>query len=195
MNERRDIIAVLVTDHREVEQLFTRLEQLSGPAHDQAGGQAHEQARTLAEQVVFELVRHSVAEEEHLYPAVREYVPGGASLAATELAEHAEAEQTMKRLERMQPADYRFWPTLDRLLGQIRQHVQGEENDLFPRLRQSCPPERLIELGGEVEKAKKLPPTWPHPAVPGNRVGNKLPVPGTGLVDRIRDALTRWGRS
>ncbi|WP_246148499.1 hemerythrin domain-containing protein [Nonomuraea turkmeniaca] len=181
------MIEVLVTDHREVEQMFTELEQLAGGTDDQA--------KTLAEQVVIELVRHAVAEEEYLYPTVRDHVPDGGPLADQELSEHAEAEQTMKQLERLGPSDADFWPTLARLMQQIRHHIQGEENDLFPRLRQACPPEQLTELGGKVQRAKKMAPTRPHPAAPDTPPANKLLAPGTGLVDRLRDALTGRGRS
>ncbi|GAA2670528.1 hemerythrin domain-containing protein [Nonomuraea recticatena] len=187
MDERNDVIAVLVTDHREVEQMFTELEQMS----EGAG----EQAKTLAEKVVIELVRHAVAEEEYLYPTVREHVPDGGQLADQELAEHAEAEQTMKTLERLEPSDPEFWPTLRQLMEQIRHHIEGEENNLFPRLRQACPEEQLVELAGKVQQAKKMAPTRPHPAAPDTPPGNKLLAPGTGLVDRMRDALTGRGRS
>ncbi|GAA2355072.1 hemerythrin domain-containing protein [Nonomuraea africana] len=187
MDEQQDVVAVLVTDHREVEQMFTQLQQMVGDIG--------ERAQMLAEKVVIELVRHSVAEEEYLYPAVREHVPGGDQLADTELAEHAEAEQTMKRLEGLEPSDAEFWPTLEQLMAQIRHHIQGEEDDLFPRLRESCSQEQLIELGGKIQQAKKMAPTRPHPAAPDTPPGNKLLAPGTGLVDRMRDALTGRGRS
>ncbi|NUR91271.1 MAG: hemerythrin domain-containing protein [Nonomuraea sp.] len=190
MNEQEDVIAVLVKDHREVEQMFAELEALRGRADDRS----YEQAKTLAEQVVIELVRHSVAEEEHLYPAVREEVPGGEELVEEEIAEHAGAEETMKRLEALHPSEAEFWPTLDRLMGEIRHHLAEEENELFPRLRQVCSQQRLDELGGKVRRAKKIAPTRPHPSAPDTPPANKLLAPGTGLVDRIRDALTGRGR-
>lgn len=187
MDAQEDVIAILVTDHREVEQLFSELELLTGDIG--------EKGKTLAEQVVIELVRHSIAEEAYLYPAVREHVPGGDQLADEEIAEHAEAEQTMKRLERLEPGDTDFWPTVRLLRGQIRHHMQEEESDLFPRLRQACTEEQLRELGAKVERAKKIAPTRPHPSAPDTPPGNKLLAPGAGLVDRIRDALTGRGRS
>ncbi|WP_113698972.1 hemerythrin domain-containing protein [Nonomuraea lactucae] len=187
MEAQQDVIAVLITDHHEVEEMFSELEQMSG--------QTSEQAKTLAEQVVIELVRHSVAEEEYLYPAVREHVRGGDKLADQEISEHADAEQTMKRLERLEPGDADFWPTTELLMGQIRDHIREEENDLFPQLREACPPEQLRELGTKVQRAKKLAPTRPHPSAPDTPPANKLLAPGAGLVDRIRDALTGRGRS
>ncbi|TMR20516.1 hemerythrin domain-containing protein [Nonomuraea turkmeniaca] len=187
MTEQQDVIAVLVTDHREVEEMFTQLEHMVG--------RIDEKAKTLSEQVVIELVRHSVAEEAYLYPAVREHVPGGDALADEEIAEHAEAEETMKRLEGLESSDAEFWPTLEQLMGQIRHHLRDEENDLFPRLRQACSEAELLELGGKVTRAKKMAPTRPHPAAPDTPPANKLLAPGTGLVDRVRDALTGRGRS
>ncbi|MFI6789658.1 hemerythrin domain-containing protein [Nonomuraea sp. NPDC050383] len=185
--EQRDVITVLVTDHREVEQVFAELETMIGAIG--------ERPQTLAEQVVIELVRHSVAEEAYLYPAVREHVPGGDELADKEIAEHAEAEETMKRLERLEPGDDDFWPVLEELMREIRHHIQDEEGDLFPRLRAACPPEALTELGAKVERAKKLAPTRPHPSAPDKPPADKLLAPGAGLIDRLRDALTGRGRS
>ncbi|MDR8413773.1 hemerythrin domain-containing protein [Nonomuraea sp. 3-1Str] len=185
--EQRDVITVLVTDHREVEQMFAELETMIGAIG--------ERPQTLAEQVVIELVRHSVAEEAYLYPAVREHVPGGDELADKEIAEHAEAEETMKRLERLEPGDDDFWPVLEELMREIRHHIQDEEGDLFPRLRAACPPEALTELGAKVERAKKLAPTRPHPSAPDKPPADKLLAPGAGLIDRLRDALTGRGRS
>ena len=68
--QTQDVIAVLIQDHREVEEMFVRLEELNGDANDEA--------KTVAEQVVMDLVRHSVAEDEVLYTQVElvdEYGP------------------------------------------------------------------------------------------------------------------------
>ncbi|SDL38693.1 Hemerythrin HHE cation binding domain-containing protein [Nonomuraea maritima] len=186
MSEQQDVVEVLVTDHREVEGMFGELERMTG--------RYDEKVKLLAEQVVIELVRHAVAEEAYLYPAVREHVPGGDPLADKELAEHAEAERTMKKLEELQPDDEAFWPTMDRLMAEIRQHVRDEENDLFPRLRQACSEEQLKELGEKIQRAKKTAPTRPHPSAPDEPPANKLLAPGAGLVDRLRDVLTGRGR-
>lgn len=44
-------------------------------------------------------MRHSVAEEEYLGPAVREHVAGGDALADREIDDHSEAERIMKDME------------------------------------------------------------------------------------------------
>jgi hypothetical protein len=85
--------------------MFAELEKL--------GSADVERRQQLTEKVIIELVRHSVAEEAYLYPAVRELTPGGDELADREIAEHAEAEETMKRLEDAVRAFFRM--ILDRL--------------------------------------------------------------------------------
>lgn len=185
-NHGDDVISILTADHREVEQMFAELEKLLG-----AGD--HDRTRDVTEKVIIELVRHSVAEEAYLYPATRRFVPGGDALADQEIAEHAEAEQVMKELERTDVADARFEELLTRLMADVRAHIEEEESRLFPQSAQSTDAEELRELGRKVTAAKKVAPTRPHPSAPDTPPANKLLAPGTGLIDRIRDALSGRG--
>ncbi|HZG05884.1 MAG TPA: hemerythrin domain-containing protein [Streptomyces sp.] len=181
-----DIIHELTTDHREVEELFGRIEAL--PAGD-------ERRKEYADQAVRELVRHSVAEEQYLYPAVRDFLPDGDEVADKELEDHATAERTMKALESRGADD----PEFDRLIGElmleIRTHIQDEEDNLFPRLRQAATAEQLNDLGDKARRAKQTAPTRPHPSAPDIPPVNKILDAGAGMVDRLRDALTGRGRN
>ncbi|WP_433238121.1 hemerythrin domain-containing protein [Streptosporangium sp. CA-135522] len=180
-----DVVTVLTHDHREVEEMFGELERL-GEADTERRGE-------LTEKVIIELARHSVAEEAYLYPAVRDLVPGGGQLADRELAEHAEAERTMKELERTDVSDPRHAALLGKLMAEIRAHVREEEGDLFPLLRSHASASQLAELGHKVQAVKKIAPTRPHPAAPDTPPANKLMAPVAGLVDRVRDAITGRG--
>ncbi|NSC24685.1 hemerythrin domain-containing protein [Streptomyces albus subsp. chlorinus] len=179
------VIDELTTDHREVEELFAKIEALPP---------GHEKRKLYADQATIELVRHSVAEEEYLYPAVRAHVPGGGTLADRELEDHRGAERLMKELEGLESGDPSFDRTLTSLIHEIRSHVSEEEGTLFPRLREAVPPQELAELGDKVRHAKKTAPTRPHPHSPQQPPANKLLAPGAGLVDRIRDALSGRGK-
>lgn len=185
MGHGGNVIDELVTDHREVEELFAKIEEL--PA-------GHKDRKTYADQATIELVRHSVAEEAYLYPAVREHVPGGDALADQELKDHAEAERIMKDLEGCDAGDAEFDRLVGMLMSEIRSHIADEEGNLFPRLRASCPPEQLDQLGDKVRQAKKTAPTRPHPAAPDKPPANKLLAPGVGMVDWLRDALSGRGK-
>lgn len=177
-----DVIQELTTDHREVETLFVQIEALPPGAA---------QRRDLVNDVTRELVRHAVAEEAYLYPAVRKVLPDGDALADHELEEHAEAERTMKELERLEPTDQRFDVLVGNLIRVIRQHVVEEEGELFPRLAGASKQEDLDKLGDKIRLAKSIAPTHPHPSAPDRPPLNKLLAPGVGLVDRARDFFSR----
>ncbi|MGW7613582.1 hemerythrin domain-containing protein [Streptomyces sp. NPDC054766] len=186
MGHGGNVIAELTTDHREVDELFGKIE---------AQPVGHEQRRKLADELTIELVRHSVAEEMHLYPAVRKYVDGGDDIADKEIADHSQVEQHLKDLEGLPADDPQFNDLVAKLKFEVAEHVRDEESRLFPLLEAACTPETLNELGDKVRTAKKTAPTRPHPSAPDTPPGNKLLGPGTGLVDRARDLLTGRGKS
>src|SRR3954447_22513623 len=179
--ESTDLVSVTTSDHREVESVFKELESKEGtPSH----------RRDLADHVIAELVRHSVAEEQYMYPAARKVLPDGDQVADHELEEHAEAEQLMKDLDGLAPEDPEFDRLLGKLIADIRHHIEEEETDLLPKLQAACSSDDLADLGEKVLRAKAVAPTRPHPSAPDKPPMNKLLGPGASLVDRMRDALS-----
>ena len=180
------VIDVLVTDHREVEELFAEFEALPPAAHDRR--------KTISEQVVMELVRHAIAEEMYVYPAIRQHLENGDEIAEHEISEHSEAEVTMKRIEKYKQDDPQLETEMRELMRVIRHHVSEEEGDVFPKLAAAMDRSELERLAQAVQAAKKVVPTRPHPLAPDHPPFNKLLGPGQGLVDRVRDALTGRGK-
>jgi hemerythrin-like domain-containing protein len=178
----RDVVDILTTDHREVLELVGRI-----PGADPG------ERRDLADTVIAELMRHAVAEEMYVYPAMREHLPDGDAAVQHDTEEHQELEEVMKELEGADAGEPRFLEVLGRLEEVLRDHVDDEESEQFPQLRARIPHEKLVEMGGKVETAKKAAPTRPHPTAPHSALFHKALGPGVGLVDRLRDALT--GRS
>lgn len=181
--QQRDVVEVLTHDHREVEGMFIQLESTTSP----------DQRADLVEQVTIELVRHSVAEEQWLYPAVRNKLPDGDGLADHEIAEHSEVEETLKALESLSPESAEYASKLTMLISDVRHHIEEEESELFPKLAAASSVEELRDLGAKIERAKETAPTRPHPGSPSRPPGNKILAPGVGLIDRLRDALTGRG--
>lgn len=179
--QQADLVSVIVNDHREAEQAFGELESGAGDA---------EFRRNLADHVIAELVRHSVAEEQFMYPAVRKHLDGGEQLADKEIEEHAEAEKIMKQLESIDATDENFDRLLRQLIQDVRHHIEDEENNLLPKLQAACTANELRELGSKVENAKKVAPTRPHPSAPSHPPANLILAPGTAFIDKIRDTLT-----
>jgi hemerythrin superfamily protein len=178
----QDVVDILTADHREVLELVGQI-----PTADAA------QRRDMADTVIAELMRHSVAEEMYVYPAMRDNLPDGESQVQHDVEEHQQLEEVMKDLEGVDSGDPRFLEVLGRLETVLRDHVSDEERDQFPMLRARLSAEQLVEMGQKVETAKKLAPTRPHPSAPHSELFHKLVGPGVGMVDRLRDKLT--GRS
>ena len=178
----QDVVDVLTTDHREALDLV-----------EQIPTAAPEQRRDLADTVIAELMRHSVAEEMYVYPAMREHLPEGDAAVQHDIEEHQQLEEAMKALESLDSADPRFLEVLGQLEAVLRDHIRDEETEQFPQLRARVPREQLVEMAAKVETAKKVAPTRPHPTAPHSELFHKVAGPGVGMVDRLRDKLT--GRS
>ncbi len=76
------LINAITFDHRAAEPVFDELQSRQG---------SPEHRRDLADHVIAELVRHSVAEEQYVYSEIRRTL--GDEAADHEIAEHAEAER------------------------------------------------------------------------------------------------------
>jgi hemerythrin superfamily protein len=178
----QDVVDILTADHQEVLDLLIQI-----PGAEPA------QRRDMVDTIIAELMRHSVAEEMYVYPAMREHLPDGDSEVQHDIEEHQQLVEVMKELEDVDAADARFLETLGRLEALLRDHVADEERDQFPQLRAQLSREQLVEIGAKVETAKKAAPTRPHPSAPHSALFHKTVGPGVGMVDRLRDKLT--GRS
>ena len=121
-----DAIALLEADHREVEALFDRYE----AAEDDA------QKGELAAQICLALTVHAQIEEELFYPPAREKT-GDADLVDEAIVEHMAAKTLIAQIEAMQPGQPLYDAKVKVLSEQIRHHVEEEESELFPEVRET----------------------------------------------------------
>jgi Hemerythrin HHE cation binding domain len=185
--QQRDVIEVLEHDHREVEQMFAELESLRGASMEEPKSRR----KAVTEQVTIELVRRSVAEEVLVYPQVEDKV--SAEEAEHARKEHAEAEETLQRLEKLDVDDPAFDDELATLMAEIRHHIDDEESQMFTDMRHAIDAEELRKLGTRVEAFKKVAPTRPHPKVPNEPLPRMAAGPAASLFDRMRDLATGRG--
>src|SRR4051812_36170722 len=134
---QEDVVDILTTDHREATALLQQIRTTTDG----------ETRRDLADQMISELVRHAVAEEMYVYPAMKQHLPDGEAAVEHDVAEHKELEQTMKELEAVDASDPQFDALLTQLETILTDHVADEEDEQFPRLRASIPREELVQLG------------------------------------------------
>ena len=182
-----DAIALLRQDHRDVERLFKQFEK--------AGPRAHKTRRNVVDKVIKELSVHAVIEEQVFYPAVREAVEETEDTVLESLEEHHIVKWTLSELDGMDPEAERFVPKMTVLMESVRHHVEEEEDELFPKVREAMSRKQLAELGEAMEEAKKTAPTRPHPRAPDTPPGNLVAGAGAAVVDKVRDAVRQGKKS
>lgn len=179
MADHPDAIELIVADHRTVEGLFTRYERATDP-----------QERTeIVHEVIHELAVHGEVEELVFYPRLRAAVAGGDDLAEEAIHEHVEMKETLNALDAMTADDSEFDTRMRELMGEVRHHVQEEENDILPKVRDAVSEQDLRDMGEAMERAKSMVPTRPHPKAPTGALGKLATGAPVALIDRVRDGI------
>jgi hemerythrin superfamily protein len=176
MTTTTNAISVLKTDHSNVEELFHRFEGLGDDA-------AEEKAR-IRDKVIEHLSVHGELEEQVLYPAIRAKDPEQDDLVLEALEEHHMMKLALSELEKVQPGHERFDAKFTVLMENVRHHIQEEEDDLFPKVREMFTVEELNDLGRRIEELRPSVPTRPHPFSPDQPPFNTLIGLPVAILDR-----------
>ncbi|MFI9161419.1 hemerythrin domain-containing protein [Kitasatospora aureofaciens] len=139
----KDVIELITADHREVEKLFDRL---------RAGGADRV---AVLDRVGALLVAHSRAEEERVYPVVAKRAPGEKDQVAHSEDEHEQAEGLIRRLQATDPGSEKFGSLVTELVEAVRHHVETEESEVLPALREAVDSKQLHELGGKFRERRE----------------------------------------
>jgi len=167
-----DVIDVLLEDHREFDNLLGRL--------------ASGRDGALTGVLTATLVRHAIAEEEYVYPTVRDHVTGGDRIADHGMAQHAQIAETMQQIDATQPTDPERERLIVALANEVHRHVRHDRAELFPRLRAACTRSHLAWLGERVAGLR-------HAARSALRASSRRGVESGGLIEQVRSALAeRW---
>lgn len=176
------ILDVQWRDHRRLEELMDAYEAPSATA-EQRGEAVHSLVR--------ESSMHSVGEEQVFYPAIRKLLPDGDLLADRGLVEHQQVRQLLADLQRMGPLDPAFDARAQVLIADLREHIHDEDSDVLPRVQQAATADQLEEMGEALQRIKPFSPTRSHPRAPSRPPANRVVVPITARLDRVRDAMAR----
>lgn len=176
-----DAITLLKTDHEEVEQLFK--------AYEKLGSRAYKGKQETVARIVKALSVHAGIEEQVFYPAVRAEVSGVNGEVLEAIEEHHVVKWLLNELEHLEPDAENYDAKVSVLMENVRHHVKEEEGELFPDVRKALGRKRLAEVGEELEAAKRLAPTSPHPRSPSTPPGNLVAAPVAKVVDSVRDRI------
>jgi hypothetical protein len=180
-------IEVLRRDHDETRRLLAKI--AAGPTGTVAATGTDPRARTV-EQLVICGSKHEAIEEQYFWPVVRRRVKDGDWLVAQAIGQELELKHVLNLLDGLDPADPEFDLLLRQLASIWRAHLEFEEDVVWPGVRLALSEQELVDLGEQLEQARRLAPTRPHPYVPPDPEVQRLAGRLAGATDRIRDALT-----
>ncbi|KAG5982154.1 hypothetical protein E4U55_002224 [Claviceps digitariae] len=178
------ISSAVVRDHRELETYYNEVVKHPGN---------HDHQQRYGNQFVWELARHSVAEELIVYPALEKYLGAkGVEMAESDRKEHHTVKEMLKEFQQLKAEDSRYVPQLQKLWGPLSSHIKEEEERDLPALEQS-----LDAYEGESEdiarsfnRTKLFVPTRSHPSAgehpPFETVMGLLTAPMDHLADLFR---------
>src|SRR5215218_3944669 len=146
MSAGMDAITLLKNDHQDVEKLFKRFEK--------AGDEAHTEKRDIVDRIIEALSKHAVIEEQLFYPVSRATVPGTEDIALESMEEHHVVKWLLSELDGMSPEHERFDAKVTVLIENVRHHVEEEEEEFFPKVRDELGRNDLADLGETLADAK-----------------------------------------
>jgi len=148
-----DAIVLLKDDHQQIRKVFKDFEA--------AGDNAEVRKGQLVDKMIELLTQHTYIENEVMYPRVRELLPELEDDVLESYEEHHVADVLVVELSSMKPSDERFDAKTTVLIENVTHHMDEEEQDWFPKVREGLGRKALQEIGEEMLEAKKKAPKRP----------------------------------
>jgi hypothetical protein len=155
-----DAIELLADDHVRAAELFARFAALKSNGAQKAA---------LVERICDELELHARIEEEIFYPSVRALI-GDDDMMDEAAVEHEIAGLLIQQLRVLRPGDFRYDAKVTVLHEYVRHHVDAEQLQMFPKLRETGID--LVALGRALKARKRQ---------------LKAPAPGADLLAMAAD--------
>jgi hemerythrin superfamily protein len=141
-----NVLEVLKDDHATVERLFSTI--LSTSSADRA--RREELFHALKEAII----KHAHAEEKVFYPPLRDKQQAH-DIVEHGLDEHHTVETLLQRMDGI-PADSDDWvDTLESIHEKIKDHVEEEESEIFPKAEQLLGDQELDRMTDSFLKTKE----------------------------------------
>ena len=148
-----DAIVVLKDDHKKIRTMFRQFRA--------AGENAHVRKGKLATQIIEELTVHTYIENECMYPEVRALLPEVTDDVLESYEEHHVADVLCLELHAMKPDAERFVAKMTVLIENVEHHMDEEEQEWFPKVREGVGRKKLGEIGARMLEMKKTAPRSP----------------------------------
>jgi hemerythrin-like domain-containing protein len=150
----QDAIVILKNDHKEIKRLFRKFEQ--------AGDGAEATKAKLVDQILEALTVHTYIENEGMYPGIRARVPDLEDDILESYEEHHVADVLCMEIAPMTPDNERFDAKVTVLIELVEHHIEEEEDEWFPKVREALGRKDLQALGAELEELRAKAPRRPE---------------------------------
>jgi hemerythrin superfamily protein len=136
-------LELLKEDHQKVKKLFEETTKTSDRSRQ----------KELFDKIDSELEIHTHIEETVFYPTIEEQEELK-DMVAEALEEHQQAKMLLNELEGLGADNHDFGSKLQRLMEAVEHHVEEEEKEMFPKIREVFDEDELKQLGEDLESAK-----------------------------------------
>jgi len=148
-----DAIVLLKQDHKEIQKVFRDFKA--------AGENATAAKGRLVKKMLELLTVHTYIENEVMYPRVRELMPEVEDDILESYEEHHVADVLCLELAAMSPEHDHFDAKTTVLIENVEHHIEEEEQEWFPKVREKLGRKQLQELGEAMLQAQKKAPRSP----------------------------------
>lgn len=149
-SHNQDGFLLLIHDHRDVSHLFDELFKT----------QDYKQKKVFMITICSNLAIHSSIEEIMVYPLIRDLL--GSKEADESEKEHFQLRKHIDRIKDLHPHEREFEFIAHEMQKEVQEHVQKEENDIFPRLKKKFNQNQLSKLHELLTMGKKVAPDSPY---------------------------------
>jgi hemerythrin-like domain-containing protein len=148
-----DAIVLLKDEHKEIRRAFR--------AFEDAGENAMARKGEIVDRIIELLTVHTYIENEVMYPRVRDLLPDLEDDVLESYEEHHVADVLVMELASMKPQDERFDAKTTVLIESVEHHMEEEEDEWFPQVREGLGRKKLQEIGAEMIEAREHAPRRP----------------------------------
>jgi hemerythrin-like domain-containing protein len=148
-----DAIVILKEDHKEIRRLFREFKQ--------AGENATVTKGKIVDKILEALTVHTYLENEVMYPEVRKLLPDLEDDVLESYEEHHVADVLCVELAAMKPDDERFDAKTTVLIENVEHHIEEEEQEWFPEVREGLGRKQLQEIGARMQELRPKAPRRP----------------------------------
>lgn len=148
-----DAIVLLKADHKEIKAAFKHFQESGEGATAKKG--------KIVDKIIELLTVHTYIENEVMYPEIRSVLPDLNKEILESYEEHHVGDLLATELAALSPEAERFDAKTTVLIENMTHHIDEEEREWFPRVRDGLGRKQLSEIGQRLLEAKAKAPHSP----------------------------------